>query len=201
MSTESARAKAADAGDAGAAADAAAGSAAVSAPAAAPGAAAAPEAAGDRAGAGAGGLTVDDGIRTLLRLMPRMVGRAKRIKIPEELTGFSLAPRHLSLFSYLLFDGPLSVNDLAARLEVAPATVSLMISDLAGQGILQRDPDPGDRRRTIVSITPAHHPAIATWLARGATAWRHALAPLTPAERRLFVTTLQTYESALAEDD
>lgn len=154
----------------------------------------------DSADVGADGLSVDDGIRTLLRLMPRMVGRAKRIKLPEELSGYSLAPRHLSLFSYLLFDGPLSVNDLATRLEVAPATVSLMVSDLAKQGVLRRDADPGDRRRAVVSIDPAHHPAISNWLARGATAWRQALAPLTPAERRMFVTTLQTYESALADD-
>lgn len=146
------------------------------------------------------GLSVDDGIRTLLLLMPRMVGRAKKIKVPEELGAFSLAPRHLSLFSYLLFDGPLSVNDLAARLEVAPTTVSLMIGDLGRQGVLDRTPDPADRRRTIVSIAPAHRPAIHTWLARGATAWRRALEPLTPAERRLFVTTLAAYESGLSDD-
>ncbi|WP_230465533.1 hypothetical protein [[Actinomadura] parvosata] len=38
------------------------------------------------------GLSVDDGIRTLLLLMPRMVGRAKRLKVPEELRELSLAP-------------------------------------------------------------------------------------------------------------
>jgi len=148
-----------------------------------------------------GGLSVDDGIRTLLRLMPRMVGRAKRIRIPEELDAFSLAPRHLSLFAYLLFDGPLSVNDLAARLEVAPATVSLMVSDLGRQGILDRTPDPADRRRTIVTISPANRPAIDTWLSRGATAWRRALTPLTPAERQLLVATLTTYEEYLSDDE
>lgn len=146
------------------------------------------------------GMTVDDGIRTLLLLMPRMVGRAKKIKVPPELSGFNLAPRHLSLFSYLLFDGPLTVNDLAARLEVAPATVSLMISDLGRQGILDRTPDEADRRRTIVSIAPAHRPAIHTWLARGATAWRTALSPLTPTDRALFVRTLAAYESALSDE-
>lgn len=149
---------------------------------------------------GGDGISVDDGIRTLLLLMPRMVGRAKRIRVPEELNGFSLAPRHLSLFSYLLFDGPLTVNELAARLEVAPATVSLMISDLGRQGILDRTPDTADRRRTIVSISPAQRPAIDTWLARGATAWRQALTPLTPAERALFVRTLSAYESALTDE-
>ncbi|NUS10374.1 MAG: winged helix-turn-helix transcriptional regulator [Streptomyces sp.] len=155
---------------------------------------------GSDGGTPGGGLSVDDGIRTLLLLMPRMVGRAKKIKVPAELSGFSLAPRHLSLFSYLLFDGPLTVNDLAARLEVAPATASLMISDLGRQGILDRTPDPADRRRTIVSIAPAHRHAIDTWLARGATAWRHALTPLTPAERALFVRTLTAYEDALTDE-
>lgn len=74
-----------------------------------------------------------------------------------------------------------------------------MVSDLDRQGILERTADPADRRRTIVTIAAAHRPAIDTWLARGATAWRHALAPLTPAERRLFVTTLAAYESGLAD--
>ncbi len=155
---------------------------------------------GTRQTAGDVGVSVEDGIRSLLLLMPRMVGRAKRIKVPAELSGFSLAPRHLSLFSYLLFDGPLTVNELAARLEVAPATVSLMVSDLGRQGILDRTPDPADRRRTIVTIAPAHRPAIDAWLARGATAWRTALTPLTPTERTLFIRTLTAYEDALTDE-
>ncbi|MFI6802390.1 hypothetical protein [Streptosporangium canum] len=65
------------------------------------------------------GLTLDEGIRTLLMLMPRLVGRAKRMPIPEPLRSLDLAPRHLSLLAYLLFDGPLSVNELAGRLEAA----------------------------------------------------------------------------------
>lgn len=39
--------------------------------------------------------------------------------------------RHLSLLAYLLFDGPMTVNDLAVRLEIAPTTVSLMVSELS----------------------------------------------------------------------
>src|SRR5689334_19360828 len=90
--------------------------------------------------------SVDDAVRALLLLMPRMVGRAKRIPVPAALQSLALAPRHLSLLSYLLFDGPLTVNDLAARLEVAPTTVSLMVGELSGKGILERREDPADRR-------------------------------------------------------
>jgi DNA-binding MarR family transcriptional regulator len=145
--------------------------------------------------------SVDDAVRALLLLMPRMVGRAKRIPVPEELQSLALAPRHLSLLSYLLFDGPLTVNDLAARLEVAPTTVSLMVGELSGKGILERREDPADRRRRIVSITDAQRPSISAWLARGATAWRQALEPLTPDQRQLVIDTLRAYEAAAADTD
>ncbi|MBF8192466.1 MarR family transcriptional regulator [Nonomuraea sp. K274] len=145
------------------------------------------------------GLSVDDGIRTLLLLMPRMVGRAKRLKVPDELQSLSLAPRHLSLLAYLLFDGAMPVNELAARLEVAPATVSLMVGELSRKGVLERREDDADRRRTIVSIGARHQASINEWLGYGATAWRRALEPLTPGQRRMFVDTLLAYEQALAE--
>jgi len=145
--------------------------------------------------------SLGDSVRTLLLLMPRMVGRAKKIPVPGELQSLALAPRHLSLLSYLLFDGPMTVNELAARLEVAPTTVSLMVGELSRKGILERREDEADRRRRIVNITDAKRATISAWLSRGATAWRRALEPLTPAERRLFVETLRAYEAAVTEDD
>ncbi|KPC61552.1 MarR family winged helix-turn-helix transcriptional regulator [Streptomyces chattanoogensis] len=146
-------------------------------------------------------LGVDEAIRALLLLMPRMVGRAKRIRVPDELQSLALAPRHLSLLSYLLFDGPMTVNDLAARLEVAPTTVSLMVGELSRKGILERREDASDRRRRIVSITDSKRPSVDNWLARGAHAWRQALNPLAPEQRQMFVQTLQAYEAAMADDE
>lgn len=143
---------------------------------------------------------LDDAVRSMLLLMPRLVGRAKRIPVPEPLRGLALAPRHLSLLACLLLDGPMGVNDLAARLEVAPTTVSLMVGDLGRQGILERREDEADRRRRIVAITPARLPAIEAWLAPGAAAWRAALGPLDPAQRRLVVDTLLAYEAAVGRE-
>lgn len=144
---------------------------------------------------------VDEATRALLLLMPRLVGRAKRIPPPEPLRALQLAPRHLSLLAYLVFDGPLGVKELAARLEVAPATVSLMVADLSRQGVLERREDDADRRRTIVSIAPAHEQAVTDWLAAGGRAWQVALRPLTPQQRRLIVETLQAYEREVAVQD
>ncbi|WP_280265725.1 winged helix-turn-helix domain-containing protein [Nocardia wallacei] len=145
------------------------------------------------------GPDTDDAIRALLLLMPRLVGRAKRMQPPENLR--SLAPRHLSLLSYLLFDGPMTVNDLAARLDLAPTTVSLMVSDLTQQGVLERREDDADRRRKIISVTAEMLPSIRGWLARGADAWRVALEPLTPEQRGMFIDTLRAYEDAVTSTD
>lgn len=147
------------------------------------------------------GLTVDDAIRGLLLLMPRVIGRLKRIPVPEELQSLALAPRHLSLLSYLLFDGPMTVNELAARLEVAPTTASLLVGELSRKGVLERREDEADRRRKIVSIADDRLPAIEGWLARGADAWRAALEPLTAEQRRMFVETLEVYERRMVGDD
>jgi DNA-binding MarR family transcriptional regulator len=141
---------------------------------------------------------VDEAIRVILLLMPRVMARTKRAPIPPDLRSFNLAPRHLSLLGYLVFDGPLAVNELATRLEVAPATVSLMVSDLARQGVVERREDEADRRRAIVTIAEANQVAVEGWLANGAAAWRKAFEPLTPAERRTFVDTLRTYEREMA---
>ncbi|MEU8776929.1 MarR family winged helix-turn-helix transcriptional regulator [Streptomyces sp. NPDC048606] len=133
--------------------------------------------------------------------MPRMVAQVKKIPVPEALRSFALAPRHLSLLAYLLFDGPMTVNELAARLKVAPTTVSLLIGDLSRKGILERREDEADRRRRIIAIAADQQPAITAWLAPGAAAWRTALAPLTPDQRRLFVDTLLAYEAAVTGED
>jgi DNA-binding MarR family transcriptional regulator len=147
------------------------------------------------------GPEVDEAIRALLLLMPRLVGRAKRMPVPAELQSLALGPRHLSLLSYLLFDGPMTVNELAARLEVAPTTASLLIGELSRKGILERREDEADRRRRIITIGERSRPAIEKWLSPGATAWRAALEPLPAAHRRVLIDTLNAYEQALTSQN
>ena len=139
---------------------------------------------------------VDEQVRALLVLMPRLVGRAKRRPPPAQLAGYALTPRHLALFAVLL-DGPMSVNRLAETLDLAASTVSLVVGDLSRQGLLARTEDPADRRRKLISLAEPHRPAIDAWLGGAAAAWRRALDPLSPAERHLFVTTLTRFEQAL----
>ena len=143
------------------------------------------------------GPAVDEAVRTLLLLMPRLVGRAKRLPIPPALQSLDLAPRHLALLAHLEYDGPASVNELAARLEVAPTTVSLMVSELSRPGVLERTADPADRRRRIIAIAPAYAAPIGEWLSGSASAWERVMRDLEPAERATVITALRAYEAAL----
>jgi DNA-binding MarR family transcriptional regulator len=140
----------------------------------------------------------DDTVRELLLVMPRLVGRVKRLPVPEQLQSLDLAPRHLSMLSMLLLDGPLTVSRLAEMLGVAPTTVSLIVSELGRKGVLVRREDDADRRRRLIDISPQSRPAIAQWLSPGAHAWRQALRPLSPAQQRIFVDTLLRYEAAVS---
>ncbi|MFD0691085.1 MarR family winged helix-turn-helix transcriptional regulator [Actinomadura fibrosa] len=146
-----------------------------------------------------GGPAVDEAVRTLLLLMPRLVGRAKRLPIPQALQGFDLAPRHLALLAHLEYGGPASVNELADRLEVAPTTVSLMVSELSRRGVLERTADSADRRRRIVAIAPAYTAPISDWLSGNASAWERVMRDLEPADRATVIAALRAYEAALAQ--
>jgi DNA-binding MarR family transcriptional regulator len=147
----------------------------------------------------ADGMTTDQAVRSMLLLMPRIVGRAKRLPVPEALRTLDLAPRHLSLLAYLQYDGSLTVSQLAERLEIAPTTVSLMVGDLSRRGVLTREEDDADRRRRVVAIAPQYVEPIREWLSGSALAWTEVLADLTPAERATIVRTMRAYETALGK--
>jgi DNA-binding MarR family transcriptional regulator len=142
-------------------------------------------------------MTTTEAVRSMLLLMPRLVGRAKRLPIPAVLRGLDLAPRHLALLAHLQYDGPLTVSQLAARLEVAPTTVSLMVGDLSRRGVLTRAEDAADHRRRIIAIAPAYMAPITQWLSGSAAAWTEVLDALTPSERTTIVTAMRAYEAAL----
>jgi DNA-binding MarR family transcriptional regulator len=52
-------------------------------------------------------------------------------------------------------EGPGSVSDLAQALRVRPQSMAQTIGDLEAEGMVERRPDPNDRRRALVSLTAA----------------------------------------------
>lgn len=52
-------------------------------------------------------------------------------------------------------DAPLRLVDLAERLRIAPRSATEVVDALESDGLLQRTPDPADRRATLVALTDA----------------------------------------------
>jgi len=52
-------------------------------------------------------------------------------------------------------EGAASVSELAQALRVRPQSMAQTIGDLEAEGMVRRSPDPDDRRRALVSLTPA----------------------------------------------
>lgn len=47
---------------------------------------------------------------------------------------------------------PMALKDISDALEVSPPSVSTMVDKLVEKGVLQRDPDPNDRRKVVIRI-------------------------------------------------
>jgi DNA-binding MarR family transcriptional regulator len=54
-------------------------------------------------------------------------------------------------------EGAQSVSDLAVAERVRPQSMAQTVSDLEVDGLVERNPDPSDRRRAMVSLTADGH--------------------------------------------
>jgi DNA-binding MarR family transcriptional regulator len=54
-----------------------------------------------------------------------------------------------------LSEGPLSLSELADAVQVDAPYATLIVDSLEERGLVERRPDPADRRRKLVALTPA----------------------------------------------
>ena len=59
-----------------------------------------------------------------------------------------------------LSEGPLSLSGLAEAIGVDAPYATLIVDSLEERGLVERQPDPDDRRRKLVSLTPAGSEAV-----------------------------------------
>jgi DNA-binding MarR family transcriptional regulator len=144
---------------------------------------------------------VEEGLRELLLLVPQVTARLKRSPAPAELRATiaagALGPRHVTALSYLLYEGPMTVGELAGRLGVTHATASLMVGQISRGGLIERREDEQDRRRTIVEIASLKRRAIDRWLSSRTGPMRRTLERLSPRDRGVFVEALRLLDSEL----
>jgi DNA-binding MarR family transcriptional regulator len=62
-----------------------------------------------------------------------------------------------AVLTHLAVSGPLTVGEAAAHLNRAQSVVSEIVGGLERKELVEREPDPADRRRTLIWLTPAGH--------------------------------------------
>jgi DNA-binding MarR family transcriptional regulator len=92
-------------------------------------------------------------------------------------------PYHYRLLAALEEFGPASQAALSRRTGIDRSDVVAALNDLAGRGLVERSPDPADRRRNIITITPAGTEQLRLLDGVVASIQDKLLAPLSPAER------------------
>ena len=111
------------------------------------------------------------------------------------------APRHVSTLLQIGQDGPIGMSELAERMNVSLATMSQVVTDLEDWGVVERQSDPADRRRTLVSVTPEHRPAIRTIFEQRLRPLDRALRRLEPDERIALIRGLTVLSEELDRSD
>jgi DNA-binding MarR family transcriptional regulator len=138
----------------------------------------------------------------LMQLFPRVTrgmrrwqDRAAPAPVP-----FPLSPRHVAALEQIR-GGPLTVGELASRLGLTLPTVSGVLAGLDRAGLVERRPDPADRRRTIVQVTPGQATLISQWLDGAAQPLARVLGKLTPGEQEAFLKAMDLLETELRRQD
>ncbi len=89
---------------------------------------------------------------------------------------YRLPLAHGAVLGRLDREGAQSVSDLAHAEHVRPQSMAQTVGDLEAEGLLERHPDPDDRRRALIQLTERGHAMLKSersrregWLAQAIT--------------------------------
>ena len=146
-------------------------------------------------------LTPEAPLQEVEQALTRIVRIANLPRLHDRLAAASGVPIDRTVYPVLARvgdEGAIRLTDLAAALGLDTSTVSRHVQDLATKGLVERQPDPGDRRAGVLRLTRAGQAA----LARIRTVRRQLLENLfegwSPKDRRELGRLLSRFATALA---
>ncbi|MBO0745013.1 MAG: MarR family transcriptional regulator [Candidatus Dormibacteraeota bacterium] len=93
-----------------------------------------------------------DQVQRLLHELQWLMAEARRTQVSEGVT-LGEAQWFRSVLITIAKNPNITVNEIARQIDGPKSRVSVLVSTLAEQGILRREPDPHDRRLVHVSLT------------------------------------------------
>lgn len=106
-----------------------------------------------------------------------------------------LTPTRLAVLAALKeANAPVRPGDLAARLAISPPGMSRLVEILEHAGWVRRQPDPGDQRACLLSLTSDGHATMAGLARQSAGRLASDVAALGPAEQARLAAALEVLE-------
>ncbi|MFG2946836.1 MarR family winged helix-turn-helix transcriptional regulator [Streptomyces adustus] len=129
-----------------------------------------------------------------IRALPSWIlGRAAargRALVAEALAAEGVKMWHHVVLSAVRDLAPVAQADLGRGVGLDPKDLVGVLNDLQAQGLIVREPDPRDRRKNAVSLTPRGEDLLLRCEDAARAANEVLLAPLPPAERDRFTALL-----------
>ncbi|MEV4440805.1 MarR family winged helix-turn-helix transcriptional regulator [Streptomyces sp. NPDC049577] len=122
-------------------------------------------------------------------LLNRASARGRRL-VSEAFAQDGMRMPHHAVLSAVADLGPVAQAQLGRTTGFDPKDMVGILNDLQAEGLVTRAPDPADRRKNAITITPAGRRRLTHLAALGDEANEALLAALTPVERELFLALL-----------
>ncbi len=132
------------------------------------------------------GYVLEDQVGHLLR---RAHQRASAIF--QEIMEEGLTPQQYAALVKIRDFGKVSQNRLGRAVAMDPATSQGVTQRLVTKKLVRREPDPGDRRRALLSLTPEGAAVVERLIPLGVRISRETLQPLSAAEQERFLALLK----------
>jgi DNA-binding MarR family transcriptional regulator len=81
------------------------------------------------------------------------VARRLRHQSRQTLEPWDVTPGQSRALGVLAHHGVMRLSELSDHLHIAPRSTTEVVDDLQDRGLVERRPDPGDRRATLVALT------------------------------------------------
>ncbi|MGC4944231.1 MarR family winged helix-turn-helix transcriptional regulator [Kribbella sp. DT2] len=116
-------------------------------------------------------------------LLSQTAGHSQRL-LAEGFASVGARGYHYRLLATLEEFGPASQAELGRRSGIHLSDMVATLNELAEESFVERSPDPGDRRRNVISLTAAGKRRLRVLEGQLAQTQDELLAPLSPADRR-----------------
>jgi len=133
----------------------------------------------------------------LSRLLGMTAGQTQRVAA-DALRAVGAHKDHFVVLAALAEFGPASQAAVAGRARVYKSDLVAVLNELESGGWIRRAPDPADKRRNVITLTPAGEERLAELDQILTTVNAHLTAPLTPEERTQLFTLLTRINTHLS---